>query len=365
METENIVHENSGNTVKEFQRKILESHISQDPNLLTGQSLRKFVFEAQENIKVIAENFIYHKSIIMMSGDPGVGKSTINANVIRDLSAGVPVFNYFHTPMPCVCYYIPFERGAYEVADRLKSLSSVLEPTWYNIVIKPDFIGFDMFDTKQASYFVEKVILDLNYFKTIGYPIVVIFDPIISMVSGEIKEEKYAKAITRVANQIQTAIDCALILTNHTTKASASKKKQKSDPFYGSQAFKAFCTSGIYISKNEEYGGVNMTSTKSSHGNVLESCHLNYDAFTHSLFAKVDQSGLKNYDKVLATLRAMSCQGAENFTFNNITKHKLCYGVSPTSVKEIILHQEPFKSGIKAITGRGKATILSFTPIWQ
>lgn len=357
--------DNTPEQISDSTRTSLMSHIRQDPKLMTGDSLRSFVFEKQSNIKIISENLIYHKSIIMMSGDPGVGKSTINANLIRDLSCGVPVFNFFHTPMPCVVYYIPFERGAYEVADRLKALSGVLEPTWYNVVIKPDFIGFDMFDQKQASYFFENVCLDLNYFKTIGYPIVVIMDPIISMVSGEIKEEKYAKAITRVANQIQTASECALIMTNHTTKASSAKKKQKADPFYGSQAFKAFCTSGIYVSRNEEYGGVNMTSTKSSHGNVLESCHLNYDAFTHSLFAKIDVSGLKNYDKVLATLRAMSCQGVETFTFNNITKHKLCYGVSPTSVKEIILHEEPFKSGIRAVTGVGKPTILSFTPIWQ
>jgi RecA-family ATPase len=332
---------------------------------MTGELLKKFVFDAQENVKIIAENLIYHKSIIMISGDPGVGKSTINANIIRDLSLGVPVFNFFHTPVPVICYYVPFERGAYEVADRLKSLSSVLEPNWANIIIKPDFIGFDMFDQKQASYFVNQVCLDLNYFISMKIQVVLILDPIISMVSGEIKEEKYAKAITRVANQIQSYSNCALILTNHTTKASSGKKKQKVDPFYGSQAFKAFCTSGIYVSKNVEYGGVNMTSTKSSHGNTLEQVHLNYDAFTHSLFAKVDASGMKNYDKVLATIRSIRQMGTANFTFHNVTKHTLCFGVSPTSVKEIILHDEPFKSGIKAITGCGKPTILSFTDKWE
>ena len=343
----------------------LESHIRQDQNLLTGARLKSFVFEAKENIKVISENFIYYKSIIMMSGDPGVGKSTINANIMRDLSCGLPVFNFFHTPVPALCYYIPFERGAYEVADRLKSLASVAEPFWDNIIIKPDFIGFDIFEKDQAETFVDSVILDLNYFKHMGFPIVVIFDPIISMVSGEIKEEKYAKAITRVANKIQVASDCALLLTNHTTKAASAKKKQKADPFYGSQAFKAFCTSGIYVSRNTDYGGVNMISTKSSHGNSLDQFHLNYDAFTHSLFAKVDASGLHNYDRVLATIRSMRTAGAINFTFHQVTKHNLCFGVSPTSAKEIILHQEPFKSGILAITGRGKPTILSFTEKWQ
>lgn len=300
-----------------------------------------------------------------MSGDPGVGKSTINANIMRDLSCGLPVFNFFHTPLPVICYYIPFERGAYEVADRLKSLSAVIEPKWENIIIKPDFIGFDMFDPKQAKYFVDEVCLDLNYFKGMGYQIVVIFDPIISMVSGEIKEEKYAKAITRVANQIQVHSDCAMLLTNHTTKAASAKKKQKSDPFYGSQAFKAFCTSGIYVSRNVDYGGVNMVSTKSSHGNALDQVHLNYDDFTSSLFAKVDAAGLHNYDRVLATVRSMRTAGAINFTFHQVTKHSLCFGVSPTAVKQTILHNEPFKSGIKAITGRGKPTILSFTEKWQ
>jgi len=301
----------------------------------------------------------------MMSGDPGVGKSTINANIIRDLSIGAPLFNFFHTPIPTIVYYIPFERGAYEIADRLKSLSSVIEPAWENIVIKPDFIGFDMFDQKQATYFVNEVLEDLNYYTSVGENVVVIFDPIISMVSGEIKEEKYAKSITRVANQIQTKSNCALILTNHTTKATAGKKKQKIDPFYGSQAFKAFCTAGIYVSKNEDYGGVNMLSTKSSHGNMLDKFHLNFDAFTYSLFAKVDASGLKNYDKVLATIRSMRTAGAIDFTFHQITKHVLCFGVSPTSVKEIILHNEPFKSGLSTRTGIGKPTIISFTEKWK
>ena len=342
-----------------------DHRLRQRPNLLTGELLHKFVYEAQENVKVISENLIYHKSIIMISGDPGVGKSTINANVIRDLSIGAPVFNFFHTPLPTIVYYIPFERGAYEVADRLKSLSTVIEPNWSNIIIKPDFIGYDMFNQLQADYFVENVSQDLEYFKGMHIQVVVIFDPIISMVSGEIKEEKYAKAITRVANLIQSNSDCALILTNHTTKASSGKKTQKIDPFYGSQAFKAFCTSGIYVSKNKEYGGVNMTSTKSSHGNSLDQVHLNYDAFTHSLFAKVDASGLKNYDKVLATIRAIRAMGTANFTFQTVIKHPTCFGVSPTSVKEVILHDEPFKSGIKAVTGRGKPTLLSFTDKWE
>lgn len=341
-----------------------ESFISQRPNLLTGESLKNFVFNAQENIKVISENFIYHKSIIMISGDPGVGKSTIVTNVIRDLSAGVPVFNFFYTPSPVLCYYVPFERGAYEVADRLKSLSTVIEPIWDNIIIKPDFIGFDMSDQKQAVYFVKNIIEDLNYFKHMGIQIVLIFDPIISMVAGEIKEEKYAKAITRVANQIQTVTECALILINHTTKASGNKK-QKLDPFYGSQAFKAFCTSGIYVTKNKDYGGVNMESTKSSHGNAIEQIHLNYDDFTHSLFAKNDVSGLKNFEKVLATVRAIRVLGASDFTFATVLKHPLCIGVSKSSAKDIILKEEPFKSGIKAKPILGKPTLLSFTSEWK
>jgi len=102
---------------------------------LTGAHLRSFVFQEQNKIPAIAENFIYQKSIIMISGDPGVGKSTINANIIRDLSEGVPVFNFFYVPKPVLVYYIPFERGNYEVADRLRALSSVIEPNWHNIII--------------------------------------------------------------------------------------------------------------------------------------------------------------------------------------------------------------------------------------
>src|SRR3990167_6462726 len=336
--------------------------------LLTGEALKKFLFEEQTNVTPLAENFVYRKSITMRSGDPGVGKSTYNANMIRDLSVGLPVFNFFHTPNPVFCYYIPFERGAYEIAQRLRALSSVVEPNWDNIIIKPDFIGYDVHDGKQSLHFVDSVRRDLDAIKQYNekMDIIVFFDPIISMVSGEIKEEKFAKAITRCANIIQTHSHCAIELTNHTVKQAVSKKnKGKVDPFYGSQAFKAFCTSGVYISRNTEYGGVDMQSTKSSHGNVLEYAHLSYDSFTYSLFGKAQESGMKNYDKILATVRAIFQSGLRSFTFSNIIKHSLCSGVSASSAKEIILGEEPFKSGIQPVTGIGKATILNFLTKWS
>jgi len=337
-----------------------------ETELLTGDVLRKFVFEEQTNVTALAENFIYRKSITMRSGDPGVGKSTYSANMIRDFSVGLPVFNFFHTPKPVFCYYIPFERGAYEVAQRLRALSSVVEPNWDNIIIKPDFIGYDVFDGKQALHFVDGVRRDLDIIMKRDIDIIVFFDPIISMVSGEIKEEKFAKAITRCANIIQTHSHCAIELTNHTVKQAVAKKnKGKVDPFYGSQAFKAFCTSGVHLSRNEEYGGVNMLSTKSSHGNVLEACHLSYDSFTYSLFGKAQETSLKNYDKVLATCRALYQSGLRQFTFANVLKHSLCSGVSPSSAKEIILGEEPFKSGIEARTGIGKPTTLFFLNKWS
>lgn len=335
--------------------------VQEELKLLTGDSLRKFVFEEQTKIKPLCENLIYQKSIVMMSGDPGVGKSTINANIIRDLSVGIPVFNFFYTPNPVITYYIPFERGAYEIAERLRDLSRVTEPNWNNIVIKPDFIGFDMFEGKQSTYFVDHVRRDLDYLSQYGREIVVMLDPIISMVSGEIKEEKYAKAITRCANTIQTSSNCALLLTNHTTKASSRiKDKSSIDPFYGSQTFKAFCTCGIYIYRNTKVGGIHMQSTKTSHGNSIENIHLSFDHFTYSLFAKSDNSGIKNYDKVLAAVRAIKITGAQKFTFSQIAKHELCKGVSSTAIKTAILHEEPFKSGIKPYTQPGKPTILYF-----
>lgn len=334
--------------------------------LLTGEALRKFVFEEQTNITPLAENLIYKRSITMRSGDPSVGKSIVSANMMRDFSLGLPIFNFFYTPKPVFNYYIPFERGAYEVAQRLRGLSAVREADWSKIIIKPDFIGYDVFDGKQAKHFTETVLADLDGILKSGLEVIVYFDPIISMVAGEIKEEKYAKAITRCANIIQTRTGCAIELNNHTVKLAVSKKnKGKVDPFYGSQVLKAFCTTGVYISRNTEHGGINMASTKSSHGNVLEHVHLAYDAFTYSLFGKVQDSGIKNYDKVLAAINSIRQSGESQFTFSQVLKHPICANVSPSSAKEIILGEEPFKTGIRTITGVGKPTILCFNSSWK
>ena len=336
--------------------------------LLTGEALRKFVFEEQTSITPLAENLIYRKSITIRSGDAGVGKSIFFANLIRDLSLGIPVFNAFHCPKPVFCYYIPFERGDYEIAQRLRGLSKTLEPAWSNVIIKPDFIGYDVYDGKQAKHLTETVTQDLVEVNKSGLQVVVFLDPIISMVSGEIKEEKFAKAITRCANIIQTRTGCALELSNHTTKEASRRlgkgKQLTFDPFYGSQALKAFCTSGAYLNHNKEKDGVDMYSTKSSHGNVVDHIYLAYDPFTYSLYSTRSDSGVRNYDKILAAVRAIHATGQREFAFSSVAKHPLCHGVSITSVKETLLGEEPFKSGILPITGIGKPTLLRFSPKW-
>lgn len=326
---------------------------------LTGKSLEQFVTTEQTNVNAIAENLIYKKSITMRSGDPGVGKSIVSANIIRDLSVGQSVFNFFHVSKPAFCYYIPFERGAYEIAQRFQGLRTVREPNWDNIVINPDFVGYDVYDLKQAKYIQDTVIADLEPIASTGIEIVVFFDPIISMVSGEIKEEKYAKAITRCANIIQSRIGCAIELNNHTVK----NQEGRPDPFYGSQAFKAFCTSGVHLSRAKA-GGLTMTSTKSSHGNVVEKIHLNYDRFTYSLFANINDSGLRTYDRVKMAVKDLRKSGIEVFTFHHLYDHALCQGVGESSIKEVILNDEPFKSGIAKKTGVGKPTELNFSSKW-
>ena len=337
--------------------------------LLTGDVLRRYVFEERTKIPVIAENFLYKKSIVMQSSDAGVGKSVINTNLCHNFSLGMPLFNFFHVPKPVLCYYLPFERGAYEMADRLRDISKIGEPNWANIVIEPKYIGIDLYDSRQFKGFVDNVCSDLDSLQQLGLEIVVMPDPIISMVSGEIKEEKYAKAITRACNIIQLRHDCAFYLSNHTIKNPPTQAKSKGsgkgkmiDPFYGSQVFKAFCTSGIYVIRSGD--GIDMLSTKTSHGNTLDKVHLSFDPFTYALFGKVEDADLKNYDRVLATLRSMRAGHLTSFEFVDVLKHPLCSKVSMTSAKEIILGEEPFRSGLKVETGKGKRTLLSFNDKW-
>ena len=93
---------------------------------ITGQLLKHEVHETPPERLPLVEGLIYEKSILMTTADPAIGKSTIMACAIAQMSTGLPVFGFLNVPRPLRCYYVPFERGRHEIIERFRLLESVI-----------------------------------------------------------------------------------------------------------------------------------------------------------------------------------------------------------------------------------------------
>lgn len=261
--------------------KDLEKKIS-----LTGQDLKNALLEIHPERKPLIEGFLYERSIMMMSADPGAGKSTITAQAIAQMSCGLPVFGYLHVPRPIKCYYLAFERGREEILERLKVMQDIVPMDFDNIFINDSFIGYNVLDAGHADFIIKAINHDCMN------PDVVFLDPIYSAVAGGLSTDDKASQFTRFSARLQSTIGCANWLNHHTVKESYSQDGtaiEKADPFYGSQWLKAHCTAAYYLRRNDS--GTVLLNKKDTQNNLLKKIVLEYNP--EDYISYVDQKNME------------------------------------------------------------------------
>src|SRR3990167_6813869 len=124
---------------------------------LTGEVLKTALNEINPERKALIEGFLYERSILMISADPGAGKSTLTAQAIAQMSCGLPVFGCLFVPRPIQCYYISFERGREEILERLKVMQDIIPMDFSNIYINDSFIGYNVLDLTHADFIINSI----------------------------------------------------------------------------------------------------------------------------------------------------------------------------------------------------------------
>lgn len=320
---------------------------------LTGKSFRESLHKTQEEREALIEGLLYKKSVIMVSADPGCGKSTIVACMIAQLSSGVPVFGSLTVPKPALCYYLPFERGAEEIMERLKHIDRVIPLKDDNIIINDSFIGYNVTETHHA----DEIIFNIKKHCSPRYPDLIILDPIYAAVSGGLSKDDNATKFTAFSARLQAEFDCSIWMNHHTTKDSYSSrdglKIEKEDPFYGSQWLKAHCTAAYYMRKDPVIGGVVLLNKKDSHGNLLQRIELEYDAESYTSFIPKAATYGTAHDRLLMLLRTFK-SSEKPFTFKQIQGSMT--GVSTSHIREL-LRTPPFSKHLKKHKSIGGATL--------
>lgn len=279
---------------------------------LTGDALIEKMHHARDARITLVEGLLYEKTTILISADPGTGKSTISSQIMIEAAAGVPVFGVLNVPRPLKFLYVQTERDILELLERMEILSKVYPIAKDNIIITDEYQRFNMLNPDHVYLIVKCIKRDCPD----GVD-VIIFDPIYSMVSGGLSKDEPAAAFTHAMSIIHKEIGAAHWYNHHTVKPEyyQGKRTEREDPFYGSQWLKAHCSGAYYMRKTKK--GVQMVCKKDNYATLTASLELEYNPET-SLSA-LDVDGLSAIDRVKNFIGLMKLEGKE-FCFEDMLK---------------------------------------------
>lgn len=294
---------------------------------LTGDSLEHAIRDAKQKRKPIAEGFLYEKTILMITADPGIGKSTISTQIAIELAAGLPVFGVFRPPRPMKVLYAQTERSILEFLERAETIGKVIPLVKENLYITEEYQKFNLLNENHADLFIECVLRDCP-----GADIIFI-DPIYCMVSGGLKEDRPASAFTKAMSNLQKATSASLYYNHHNTKATYTPQGQivdKEDPFYGSVWLKAHCT-GMFSLKQTD-AGVKLLCKKDNYKLLPRNLVLDYDPETE--LCSIPLSDLPALERLRNFLDARDLDKKEFYFKDMESATKLC----TRTLRELVVH---------------------------
>lgn len=321
---------------------------------VTGALLKYEVHETPPERSPLVEGFLYDKSVLMTSADPAIGKSTIMACAIAQMSAGLPVFGYLNVPRQLRCYYVPFERGRHEIEERFRLLETVIPIEYSNIVVNDSFIGMDVTNLDHADEIIETMKEDAP----LGID-VFLGDPMYAAVRGGLSTDEKASQFTAFSARLITEFGCSNWWNHHNVKqsyASDGTPINKSDPFYGSIWLKAHATAAYHMSRSDS-GGTILDQKKDSTGSLQSKIILDYDEDTHLLRAVNIQESAMIRDRALNFCRA--CFNAKKqFTFKQfLTALGGVHSGVSTSYARTLLCTPPLVDNLTKHKSNGQATL--------
>lgn len=296
------------------------------PGALKAKELIEAMEHAESSREIIAEGFLYKHTSLLISSEPGCGKSTISTQIAVELASGLPLFGYFHVPKPVKVFYVQCERNIIELLERLKVISKTLSINFNNLVITDQYQRLDF--SRHAPVLLECIKRDCPDAE------VIIFDPIYATLAGGLKDDRPASIFTKIMSAISKSIGAAHILNHHTVKqtySSFGEKIERDDPFYGSQWLKAHVTGSYTMKKTDK--GVHLINKKDNYDILTKDILLDFNGETELSYL-ADFAELAPIDRLKHFLRNKKLKNS-TFIFSDIKREtKLC----TRTIRQLLMH---------------------------
>jgi len=235
-------------------------------------SPREIISHVTELVWVIP-NLLHTTGMLILSGQPGVGKTQLTFDWAYRLAAGLPVLG-LEIARPQKVAFLTLEMDVVELKYIFKHQAVEFKEhgLWNEnlFVISPDL------DSDMRAF--EKTLIKIN-------PDVLIIDSISELATGDMTESE-AKTIMAWMKKIRKMYDIAIIAIHHNRKASdTNKKPRKLGDLYGSFVFAKNSETVLSLWHEEGRTGLELDILKARFSerktiNLLRTSHLTFDVNT-------------------------------------------------------------------------------------
>ena len=259
----------------------------------TSHELLSDIDNLETERRYVIEGLLKEKQVLLLSAEPGVGKSVVLLQAALSIASGTPLFGEFQVPKPLKVALLLLEGTYEETIERIRAMKEEIPIIAENLgIIERPY--FEASNTQQKESLIKEV-------ESIFVPDFFATDPLYMITGHDLASEKGSKYIIQFMREIRDRWKCVEWLNHHTHRKryQDGKEVEEDDPYFGSQWLKGFVDISYTMKASKDHRSVILYSKKDRSKSAPKEIILHYDPETMTCSTDFDPKTASGEERVL------------------------------------------------------------------